>query len=68
MHVNFIIGLIIIILIFLAIYFLQGKSRGVVPAQETGKKVQSEAAKPGESATRPDEHVDPFKSAVPPKE
>jgi hypothetical protein len=69
MPVSFMIFIIIFILIFLAIYFFQIKStRGIEHTQETGKKVEAEAAEPGKSAVRPDEHVDPFKSAVPPKE
>ena len=69
MPVTFIIGLIIFILIFLGIYFFQGRSmQGDVTTQETSKKMESEAAQPSGSTARPDEQADPFKSAVPPKE
>ncbi|HEX3033906.1 MAG TPA: hypothetical protein VHT73_02080 [Thermodesulfobacteriota bacterium] len=67
MPVAFIIGLIIFILIFLGIYFFQVRSmQGTT--QETNKRMESEAAQPSGSTARPDEQVDPFKSAVPPKE
>lgn len=69
MPIPFIIGIIILIVIFLGIYFFQARSTpGVVTTQETSKKTESEAPQPGGSTARPDEQGDPFKSAVPPRE
>ncbi|MBI2487755.1 MAG: hypothetical protein HYW01_12605 [Deltaproteobacteria bacterium] len=65
--VNFVIGLIVFIIVFLAIYFKQGNQPKPVPAREAAKKEDPKSPKV-EDSVKPEEPIDPFKSAVPPKE
>ncbi len=65
--VNFIIGLIVLVVVFLAIYFNQMNKPGSAPAKETAKKEEPKAPKVAESV-KTEKQIDPFKSAVPPKD
>jgi hypothetical protein len=64
--VNFVIGLIVFIIVFLVIYFKQVNQPGPAPVREPAKKEESKSPKVKDSA-KPEEPIDPFKSAVPPK-
>jgi hypothetical protein len=60
MPVAFVIGVIILIVVFLAVYFMPEKTETAPPPQAEKR----EEPKPAKS----DETIDPFKSAVPPKD
>ena len=65
--VTFVIGLIVFIIVFAAIYFKQVNQPGPAPTREPAKKEEPKSPKVEESV-KPQEPIDPFKSAVPPKE
>ncbi|MGH7791297.1 MAG: hypothetical protein ACREOB_03175 [Thermodesulfobacteriota bacterium] len=64
--VSFVIGLIVFIIVFLAIYFKQANQTAPAPAKEAVKKEEPKSPRV-EGSVKPEEPIDPFKSAVPPK-
>lgn len=63
--VSFVIGLIVFIIVFLAIYF-KPANQAPAPAKEAVKKEEPKSPRV-EDSVKPEEPIDPFKSAVPPK-
>jgi hypothetical protein len=64
--VSFVIGLIVFVIVFLAIY-KQASQTAPPPAAETVKKEEPKSPTV-EVPAKSEESIDPFKSAVPPKD
>ncbi|MGH7890310.1 MAG: FeoB-associated Cys-rich membrane protein [Thermodesulfobacteriota bacterium] len=67
MTVNFIVGLIVLAVVFFAIYFNQANKPSSTASKETAKKEEPKAPSPSATA-KTESPIDPFKSAVPPKD
>jgi len=67
MNVYFIVGLIVLAVVFVAIYFNQANKPPSTASNETAKKQEPKAPSPSATA-KTENPVDPFKSAVPPKD